>query len=72
MSNKLYDDFIDDIPSLVEDAHDEADAAFWDEFMLLESSAEMGEDSYTITIENEVTGERTVVKHVRLKKRTSL
>lgn len=68
MANKLYDDYIDDVPELTTFAVDEADAAFWDEFHLLESATEGEEESYTVTIENEQTGERRIYKQVRLTK----
>ena len=67
MSNKLHDDFIDDIPEII-DYSDEADAAFWDEFMLLESSPPEEEESFTISIENDFTGEKRVFKNIKLKK----
>ena len=67
MARRLHDDYIDDVPEGMMGVSDEADEAFWDEFFFLESRTDIGgDDLYTVTIENEFTGDRKTMKHVRL------
>lgn len=67
MARKMTDEYIDDTPTL--DVVDEADAAFWDEFLFLEGAKQTDGEVYTVTIENEATGKRRVMRHVRLRTR---
>lgn len=66
MGKHWFDDYVDDVPQVFELGGDEADAAFWDEFFLLECQTEGDDRRFTITIKDEVTGEKRVLKHVRL------
>jgi hypothetical protein len=69
MSHRITDDYIDDLPeaySLKDE--DDAEAAFWDEFSYLEQKKELDSRSYTVTLEDEETGEKKTFKNVKLGK----
>jgi protein subunit release factor B len=66
MSSKKLPKLLDEQTKSVILASDEADAAFWDEFYLRETSRDAEDKLYTITIKDELTGEEQVIKHVKL------
>ncbi|OGV93808.1 hypothetical protein A3B57_03475 [Microgenomates group bacterium RIFCSPLOWO2_01_FULL_47_10] len=67
MSRKITDGYIDDLPEALS-LEDESDveAAFWDEFFFMEQKDLFDKNVYTITIEDELTGEKKTIKHVQL------
>jgi len=69
MSQRITDDYIDDLPEAysLEDG-DDAEAAFWDEFSYLEQKKSLDSRSYTVTLEDELTGDKKVFKNVKLGK----
>lgn len=69
MSKRITDDFVDDLPeAMILDEDDDVEAAFWDEFFFMEQKDLLDKRVYTVTVEDELTGERKVFKHVRLSK----
>lgn len=65
MSKKHYDILESTLESRI-NALDQADAAFWDEFYSLDSASSAEDHLYTISITDETTGEKRIIKHVRL------
>lgn len=69
MSRKMTDDYIDDLPeSMVLDEDSDVEAAFWDEFFFMEQKDAFDKSLYTVTVENELTGEKRTFKHVKFSK----
>ena len=69
MANRMTDDYIDDLPEAFSlEGSDDAEAAFWDEFSYLEEKKSLDSRSYTVTLEDELTGDKKVFKNVKLGK----
>lgn len=66
MARRVFDDYIDDVPEAGWTSDDDGEAAFWDEFFFLEERGFTEGRSYTVTLEDELTGDKRVLKHVRL------
>jgi hypothetical protein len=69
MSRKITDNFVDDLPeTMILDEENDVEAAFWDEFFFMEQKDLFDKCLYTVTVEDELTGEKRTFKHVQLSK----